>query len=72
MDCSQKLREDFAKFCGLLRIYELYQWEHKNLNFNNLEVQNNPFIDVSKSVTPLPKAIFLSNITVRNIFTEIT
>ena len=25
MYCSQKLGEDFAKFCGLLRIYELYQ-----------------------------------------------
>ena len=24
MYCSQKLGEDFAKFCGLLRIYELY------------------------------------------------
>ena len=24
MHCSQKLGEDFAKFCGLLRIYELY------------------------------------------------
>ena len=24
MYCSQKLLEDFAKFCGLLRIYELY------------------------------------------------
>ena len=24
MYCSQKLVEDFAKFCGLLRIYELY------------------------------------------------
>ena len=23
MYCSQKLGEDFAKFCGLLRIYEL-------------------------------------------------
>ena len=27
---SQKLGEDFAKFCGLLRIYELYEW---NWNF---------------------------------------
>ena len=25
MYCSQKLGEDFAKFCGLLRIYELQQ-----------------------------------------------
>ena len=25
MHCSQKLGEDFAKFCGLLRIYELYR-----------------------------------------------
>ena len=25
MYCSQKLGEDFAKFCGLLRIFELYQ-----------------------------------------------
>jgi hypothetical protein len=25
MYCSQTLGEDFAKFCGLLRIYELYQ-----------------------------------------------
>ena len=25
MYCSQKLGEDFAKLCGLLRIYELYQ-----------------------------------------------
>ena len=24
MYCSQKLGEDFAKLCGLLRIYELY------------------------------------------------
>ena len=24
MYCSQKLGEDFAKFCGLLRTYELY------------------------------------------------
>ena len=24
MYCSQKLVKDFAKFCGLLRIYELY------------------------------------------------
>ena len=24
MYCSQKLGEDFAKVCGLLRIYELY------------------------------------------------
>ena len=24
MYCSQKLAEDFAKFCGPLRIYELY------------------------------------------------
>ena len=24
MYCSQKLGEDFAKFCGPLRIYELY------------------------------------------------
>ena len=24
MYCSQKLWKDFAKFCGLLRIYELY------------------------------------------------
>ena len=24
MYCSQKLGEDFAKFCGILRIYELY------------------------------------------------
>ena len=24
MHCSQKLGEDFAKLCGLLRIYELY------------------------------------------------
>ena len=24
MYCSQKLVEDFAKFCGLLRLYELY------------------------------------------------
>ena len=24
MYCSQKQGEDFAKFCGLLRIYELY------------------------------------------------
>ena len=24
MYCSQKLGEDFAKFCGLLRIYKLY------------------------------------------------
>ena len=24
MYCSQKLGVDFAKFCGLLRIYELY------------------------------------------------
>ena len=23
---GQKLREDFAKFCGLLRIYELYYY----------------------------------------------
>ena len=27
---GQKLGEDFAKFCGLLRIYELYQWLQKN------------------------------------------
>ena len=26
MYCSQKLGEDFAKFCGLLRIYELYNY----------------------------------------------
>ena len=25
MFCSQKLGEDFEKFCGLLRIYELYE-----------------------------------------------
>ena len=25
MYCSQKLGEDFAKFCGLLRMYELYK-----------------------------------------------
>ena len=25
MYCSQKLGEDFAKFCGLLRIYKLYE-----------------------------------------------
>ena len=24
---SQKQGEDFAKFCGLLRIYELYKWK---------------------------------------------
>ena len=24
---GQKLGEDFAKFCGLLRIYELYQFD---------------------------------------------
>ena len=31
MYCSQKLGEDFVKFCGLLRIYELYIspfWKH--------------------------------------------
>ena len=27
MYCSQKLGEDFSKFCGLLRIYELYYVE---------------------------------------------
>ena len=26
MHCSQKLGEDFAKVCGLLRIYELYAY----------------------------------------------
>ena len=26
--CSQKLIEDFAKFCGLLRIYKFYQSEN--------------------------------------------
>jgi hypothetical protein len=26
MYCGQKLGEDFAKFCGLLRIYELYKF----------------------------------------------
>ena len=30
--CSQKLGEDFAKFCGLLRIYELYQNLPQSLN----------------------------------------
>ena len=25
INCSQKFGEDFAKFCGLLRIYELYK-----------------------------------------------
>ena len=32
---SQKLGEDFAKFCGLLRIYELYNWQpraHQNFD----------------------------------------
>ena len=29
---SQKLGEDFAKFCGLLRIYELY-WRNWNVNY---------------------------------------
>ena len=35
-DCStysQKLVEDFAKFCGLLRIYELYLWRQANKNW---------------------------------------
>ena len=27
MYCIQKLGEDFAKFCGLLRIYELYGFQ---------------------------------------------
>ena len=30
VNSGQKLGEDFAKFCGLLRIYELYEW---NWNF---------------------------------------
>ena len=29
---SQKLGEDFAKFCGLLRIYELYYLNDPNWN----------------------------------------
>ena len=33
MYCSQKLGEDFAKFCGLLRIYELYT--HTIFTFND-------------------------------------
>ena len=32
MYCSQKLGEDFVKFCGLLRIYELYQTHYSNEN----------------------------------------
>ena len=31
MYCSQKQDEDFAKFCGLLRIYELYPKLHASL-----------------------------------------
>ena len=38
-DCStysQKLGEDFVKFCGLLRIYELYNWQlRKRHQFSN-------------------------------------
>ena len=37
MYCSQKLGEDFTKFCGLLRIYELYLYQSKFLkHFYNL------------------------------------
>ena len=32
MYCSQKLGEDFAKFCGLLRVYELYDFYYMTLN----------------------------------------
>ena len=41
MYCSQKKGEDFARFCGLLRIYELYlasavQSERRFLNWRLL------------------------------------
>ena len=35
MYCSQKLGEDFAKFCGLLRIYELYLSVLHHLDFRD-------------------------------------
>ena len=35
MYCSQKLGEDFAKFCGLLRIYELQIVGPSLLEFNH-------------------------------------
>ena len=44
MYCSQKLGEDFAKFCGLLRIYELYNLidgSHCTLYINNQKVHRN-------------------------------
>ena len=37
MYCGQKLGEDFAKFCGLLKIYELY----KRSKFHRTTVQRN-------------------------------
>ena len=36
MYCSQKLGEDFAKFSGLLRIYELYTFRLVQVMFINL------------------------------------
>ena len=47
MYCSQKLVEDFAKFCGLLRIYELYQknispeFTHLSLCYEIIVIRHN-------------------------------
>ena len=46
MDCSQKLGEDFAKFCGLLRIYELYKGKNANVG-DKLSKKGQDFVQVA-------------------------
>ena len=44
MYCSQKLGEDFAKFCDLLRIYELYHyWHSGRLSYEIMIMQSMMF-----------------------------
>ena len=40
MYCSQKLGEDFANFCGLLRLYELYRCAPVEPSANKVLVQD--------------------------------
>ena len=40
MYCNQKLGEDFANFCGLLRIYELYVSTRKISKFKSILTWN--------------------------------
>ena len=41
MYCSQKLGEDFANFCDLLRLYELYRCAPAEPSANKVLVQDN-------------------------------